>query len=444
MSLLDKFRKRGLTFPLPADRIPHSPSNDAQAYGVLIKPASVRPGETYWQAVLVHHLTPEENRGHHHIFVEVLDEEGQRVEDVEILIKNGGTHILKVNPSPQKPALAFPMKGWDMYEVSIAGMPADRVLNLTAALPAEGKGTPEGHHSFLIIWRRTRAAEEIEAPPVTEAAPAEVPAPEPASTVEAPPSSPPSPPQAPEPIHAEAEPPAVEPVPEEKPTESGHEEIREEEERPTLQPAEPEPLPATPSGIEEDKEPKRGEPEILAEPPAADITSPPEIRKPEEETPPETAPSVEPPVEATIPPPDEKKAGEEMPIQEPSTVEDYRIAEAEMPVLLEEKPTPPTTPETFPFTEEIRAFDTYVLFALRAESALRGYFYALVDELVHAKVPFGFGAVDAAGHYKRVIVIGHLSEEDQKYLERAGVETIVLEGDEDTIGDRLTTLLSVG
>jgi len=46
---------------------PQEPINDAAAYGVAIEPATVPPNAWYWQAVRVHHLTPEENGGNHHI-----------------------------------------------------------------------------------------------------------------------------------------------------------------------------------------------------------------------------------------------------------------------------------------------------------------------------------------------------------------------------------------
>ena len=48
-------------------------------YGVRIEPADVAAGETYWRAIGVHHLTPEENQANYTIFIEALDESGQRV-----------------------------------------------------------------------------------------------------------------------------------------------------------------------------------------------------------------------------------------------------------------------------------------------------------------------------------------------------------------------------
>ena len=59
--------------PTFAPTTPRDVINDAQAYGVAIVPATVAPGAWYWQAVRVHHLTPEENGGNHHIYLDILD-----------------------------------------------------------------------------------------------------------------------------------------------------------------------------------------------------------------------------------------------------------------------------------------------------------------------------------------------------------------------------------
>ncbi len=54
--------------------------NDAaEKYGVTIEPADVAPGEKYWRVIGVHHLKPMENWGNHHVFLEVLDVDGNRV-----------------------------------------------------------------------------------------------------------------------------------------------------------------------------------------------------------------------------------------------------------------------------------------------------------------------------------------------------------------------------
>ena len=54
------------------DRSGADPLNDAASLGVRVIPADVAPGQTYWQIIGVHHLTPEENKGKHNLFLLLL------------------------------------------------------------------------------------------------------------------------------------------------------------------------------------------------------------------------------------------------------------------------------------------------------------------------------------------------------------------------------------
>lgn len=57
------------------------PSNDAANYAVSIIPAG--PG-TAWRCIGIYHLKPSENNGRHNVFVEVLDEAGNRTRQPQI------------------------------------------------------------------------------------------------------------------------------------------------------------------------------------------------------------------------------------------------------------------------------------------------------------------------------------------------------------------------
>ena len=60
------------------------PVNDSVSYGVGVHAVNAPTGTSYWAVVGVHHLTPEENRSRHNIFVDVLDEQGQRLRDAQV------------------------------------------------------------------------------------------------------------------------------------------------------------------------------------------------------------------------------------------------------------------------------------------------------------------------------------------------------------------------
>ena len=60
--------------------------NQARDYGVRILPTTARPGQEYWRVVTVAHLTPNQNRGRHNVFVDVLDAQGNKMRNAALRI----------------------------------------------------------------------------------------------------------------------------------------------------------------------------------------------------------------------------------------------------------------------------------------------------------------------------------------------------------------------
>ncbi len=178
MGLFQRLFGDGLRFPLNVDELARGPKNDARAYGVIVREPKAAPGDTIFRVLRVHHLTPEENRGNHHIYVEVLDEDGRRIPGAQVRISwEGGSRVFTVDARPQRPGVAFAMDRWGVYEVDVLGAPSARVVGITAGHPDEGPGNPEFRHSFLIVFQRERVAvpeaitpvppvEEVQAPPL--------------------------------------------------------------------------------------------------------------------------------------------------------------------------------------------------------------------------------------------------------------------------------------
>ncbi len=136
--------------------------NDAVAYGVEVEQAEVSPGEQYWAVERVHHLTPQENHGNHHIFFEVLDESGKRILGARVRVtwEGGGEEIVALESASGQYAGDFPMWKHQVCSVEMVGMPSDRVLNIHTAHPDEGEGNTLFHHSFAVTFRRVRAEGE--------------------------------------------------------------------------------------------------------------------------------------------------------------------------------------------------------------------------------------------------------------------------------------------
>lgn len=178
--IFDGLRAREAAEPAALPRsalstVPREVVNDAMAYGVMIIAATPAPGSWYWQAVRVHHLTPEENSGNHHIYLDLLDPaledgndpDGGRVFDARVWIKwDGGDQVVVVNKPPNEPGANFPMWRWQVCAVEALGLPgqelpSDRVTGLHTGHPDEAPGNTLFQHSFSITFVKVQAPADI-------------------------------------------------------------------------------------------------------------------------------------------------------------------------------------------------------------------------------------------------------------------------------------------
>jgi hypothetical protein len=149
---------------------PQEVVNDALGYGVNIVPATVSPGGWYWQAVRVHHLTPEENGGNHHIYLDVLDPSGptgQRVFGAQVKVAwDDSEQVVTIDKPLNEPGGNFPMWKWQVCAVQALGLPdeqlpSDRVTGLQSGHPDEAPGNTLFHHSFSVTFLKVRAADVV-------------------------------------------------------------------------------------------------------------------------------------------------------------------------------------------------------------------------------------------------------------------------------------------
>ncbi len=134
------------------------PINDATAYGVRIVEANVTPGALYWKIVRVHHLAPSENNGKHHIYVDALDEYGERLLGTHVSITwEGGDETIVIEKQPPEPGANFPMWKWQVCNAEIENTVSDRVENLRTDHDDEDSGNTLFHHSFAITFQQSIA-----------------------------------------------------------------------------------------------------------------------------------------------------------------------------------------------------------------------------------------------------------------------------------------------
>lgn len=164
------------------------PNNDATKYGVLVSKPTAN-SEWVWRVIGVHKLTGVENNGNHHVYCDVLDANGLRVNLAKLTLKEHNGNILNaVIDKPQnEPGTNFPLwsdKGvalWVTHPFNDRQIPSEVVSGLHYGWPDEDSGNTWGHHSYYVVFKAMRGIKPK--PPVV-----------------VPPTQPPTRPDQPEPI----------------------------------------------------------------------------------------------------------------------------------------------------------------------------------------------------------------------------------------------------
>ncbi|MBI1878255.1 MAG: carboxypeptidase regulatory-like domain-containing protein [Chloroflexi bacterium] len=148
--------------------------NARDNYGVRVVEADVAEGETYWKVVGVHHLLPDENRSNHHVFLEALDENGQRIKPIawadftwEGRQPGQIAGPVQLDKPDNEAAGNIALHDGQKATVWMRGLSrdaqdkSDRVENLDIVHPDEPGPQGElwntiGHHSFYVVFQRIR------------------------------------------------------------------------------------------------------------------------------------------------------------------------------------------------------------------------------------------------------------------------------------------------
>lgn len=160
--------------------------NDATKYGVSIIPASVSPGQVYWRCIGVHHLSGSENAGKNNVFLDVLDEQAQRIGPPWPLIDwkwegmrdNEQAGLVVLDKPAGEPGGNIALHASQVATVWVAGRTSDKITGLqTAGIddPGEEPGNHRYHHSFYVVFQRTvkgGAVSPVEPPEEEEPSPA--------------------------------------------------------------------------------------------------------------------------------------------------------------------------------------------------------------------------------------------------------------------------------
>jgi len=147
--------------------------NDATKYGAQIHSQA----QATYRCIGVHHLTPDENAGNHHVYLDVLDERGQRIPQAKIEWTWQGRKLTEPAPPvtidkpDHEPGTNIAVNWGQTISVCIQDETSDTVSNLHTRHPDESSpdaenGNTRGHHSFYVVFQRHSANGPPTPPPV--------------------------------------------------------------------------------------------------------------------------------------------------------------------------------------------------------------------------------------------------------------------------------------
>lgn len=162
----------GFDFEALNRRYRELPANEAERYGVRVEMSAMA---NCWRCIGVRHLTGDENRSRHHVFVECLDEAGQRLRGPVLRWKwadDGPVRNVRFDKPADEPAADIPIDYHATVRCWIADdLPSDVVTGLHARHADEdgSAGSPTGntlgHHSYYVVFQRRMGAVIVPPPP---------------------------------------------------------------------------------------------------------------------------------------------------------------------------------------------------------------------------------------------------------------------------------------
>ncbi len=139
-------------------------SPELVAWGATYTPAEVEAGQSFWKLIIAD--GPMNIGGNHHLYVDVWDEQGNRIVGVPVLFYwNDGEDEHKTEVKHGEPySVNLPLSaGGNAYGVMVNdGLPSDKLYGV-------GLGSFVPHHSFRAIFQRQKATgSPVVVPPISE------------------------------------------------------------------------------------------------------------------------------------------------------------------------------------------------------------------------------------------------------------------------------------
>ena len=123
--------------------------------GVRLQPANVAPGQPYWRLVEVRWADEKEAKGKHNIYVNVLDENGERIIGQPVVIEWHDGKDVKPTENKPEPEYSFNFNMYaplGAYNVYIGGLPSDMLIG--AGLGDLSRPQWKIHTCFYLTFQR--------------------------------------------------------------------------------------------------------------------------------------------------------------------------------------------------------------------------------------------------------------------------------------------------
>lgn len=135
------------------------PYLDTQNYGITITPVA-DPSQPHWRIVGIHHLTGPENHGQHHLFVEVLNDQGERIQNSQVTVRRNDQPpaLLTLDKPAHEPGTNTHMHFNDNLSITVnwEGLPSETAFGFhTRHDDDDPPGTTRGHHSYYIVFQKS-------------------------------------------------------------------------------------------------------------------------------------------------------------------------------------------------------------------------------------------------------------------------------------------------
>lgn len=141
-----------------------------------ISPVALVPGTEYIAVIGLFHLSGAENRGNHHLYIDLIDEDGHRIYDPALLLRWGWegmtpeqirtTAPVRIDKPFQEPGANIGLYwGQVVFGFALDDWQVDRISKIHIRYGNDKEGNHQGHHShYAVLQRRVYAGQPPDLP----------------------------------------------------------------------------------------------------------------------------------------------------------------------------------------------------------------------------------------------------------------------------------------